>query len=148
MSPLGKQVGVELSGAWSGGAVDVVADRERIAQLFANLVGNALKFTPASGRVVVSGRLRGDVAEFLISDTGPGIPADQIPRLFDRFWQAKQAGRAGAGLGLFIARGIVEAHGGRLTVESTVGAGSTFIFTLRLAPSSVAAGAPAAAGQR
>ena len=139
MTPLGKQVGVELSGAWGGGTVGVIADRERIAQLFANLIGNALKFTPAGGRVTVSGRLRGAVAEFLISDTGPGIPVDQIPRLFDRFWQAKQAGRAGAGLGLFIARGIVEAHGGRLTVESTVGVGSTFIFTLRLAPASVVA---------
>ena len=78
----------------------------------------------------MSGRAHGAEAAFSVADTGPGIPADHVPRLFDRFWQAKQASRAGAGLGLFIARGIVEAHGGQLSVESVVGSGTTFTFTL------------------
>ncbi|HUQ82391.1 MAG TPA: ATP-binding protein [Gemmatimonadaceae bacterium] len=130
MAVLAAESSIALDGAWSGPPTRVAADRERIGQLFANLIGNAIKFTPTGGRVTVSGRIDGSEAAFSVSDTGPGIPEDQVPRLFDRFWQAKQASRAGAGLGLFIARGIVEAHGGQLAVESVVGSGTTFTFTL------------------
>ena len=136
MTPIATEASIQLAREWDGPAVRVAADRERAGQLFANLIGNAIKFTPAGGRVVVSGGLDpsdGDV-RFSVSDNGPGIPEDQVPHLFDRFWQAKRASRAGAGLGLFIARGIVEAHGGRMWVESSVGGGTTFSFTLPVVP--------------
>jgi PAS domain S-box-containing protein len=108
----------------------VVADSARILQVLSNLVGNAIKFTPAGGRV----RVRAEPAErevrFVVSDTGPGIAADQLPHIFGRFWQGTRADRRGIGLGLAIAKGIVEAHRGRIWVESQVGVGSEFIFTL------------------
>ncbi len=117
----------------------VRADRARIRQSFANLVGNAIKFTPRGGTV----RLTADVHQmpgeddavlFSVADTGPGIAAEHLPYIFDRFWQAPGAARLGTGLGLFIVKGIVEAHGGRAWVESTVGVGTTFFFTLSAAP--------------
>ena len=107
-----------------------MADRGRIFQVFSNLIGNALKFTPKGGRIDVRGRMIGDEAVFTIEDTGAGIPPENLPHLFDRFWQARETRRAGAGLGLYIAKGIIEAHGGRLWVESTLGVGTTFSFTL------------------
>jgi signal transduction histidine kinase len=108
----------------------VLADAARIQQVLSNLVGNAVKFTPRSGRVTVCAeRLDGEV-RFGVIDTGPGIPAEQLPHIFGRFWQAKTSDRRGIGLGLAIAKGIVEAHNGRIWVESHVGLGSTFYFTL------------------
>ena len=126
--------GITVSHAWEGDAASVSADRGRIFQVFSNLVGNALKFTPNGGRIDVRGRISGDEAVFTIADTGAGIPAENLPHLFDRFWQARETRRAGAGLGLYIARGIIEAHGGRLWVESTLGVGTTFSFTLPRSP--------------
>jgi signal transduction histidine kinase len=111
----------------------VMADRERILQLFTNLVGNALKFTPEGGRVSASAELSGDVVQCAVSDTGPGIPAYQLSHLFDRYWQARRNDRRGVGLGLAIAKGIAEAHGSALTVTSEVGQGTTFQFSLPLA---------------
>jgi sigma-B regulation protein RsbU (phosphoserine phosphatase) len=108
------------------------ADRERIAQVLANLVGNAVKFTTA-GEVVVSAEHRGAELHVCVADTGPGIPSAHLPHVFDRFWQAQSTRRAGAGLGLAIARGIVEAHEGAIWVESEVGRGTTFRFTLPVA---------------
>jgi len=127
--------------AWDGNPSRVLADRSRIFQVFSNLVGNALKFTPKGGAIDVRGRLNGDEALFTIADTGAGIPPENLPHLFDRFWQARETRRAGAGLGLYIAKGIVEAHGGRLWVESKLGVGTTFFFTLprNPGPQSVAA---------
>ena len=111
-------------------------DRNRIAQVFSNLLSNALKFTTAGGavRVEASRRERDGIPEvcFSIHDTGAGIPEDQLGRIFERFYQGAARGRTGAGLGLYIARGIVEAHGGHIWVESEVGAGTTFFFTLPL----------------
>jgi PAS domain S-box-containing protein len=107
----------------------VLADAARIQQVLSNLVGNAVKFTPRSGRIAVCAeRIDGEV-RFAVIDTGPGIPAEQLPHIFGRFWQAKSDHR-GIGLGLAIAKGIVEAHNGRIWVESHVGLGSTFYFTL------------------
>jgi PAS domain S-box-containing protein len=111
----------------------VKADRSRVLQVFSNIVGNAIKFTPAGGTIRVGAMARDGEVLFRVTDSGPGIPADQLPRLFDRFWQAKPGDRRGAGLGLPIARGIVEAHGGRLWVDSAPGRGSTFYFTLPVA---------------
>ena len=109
--------------------VDV--DGARVVQLLANLVANAVKFTDNGGRVSVGARSEGDHVIVEVSDTGVGIPADHLPHIFDRYWHARRTARtAGTGLGLAIARGIVEAHGGRLLVESELGKGSKFSFTI------------------
>jgi PAS domain S-box-containing protein len=113
-----------------GGAPVVLADGDRILQVLSNLVGNAIKFTPDGGRVTVRMQADAEEVRVSVSDTGPGIRPEDLPRVFDRFWQARRADRRGAGLGLAIAKGIVEAHGGRLWAESSPGAGSTFRFTL------------------
>jgi signal transduction histidine kinase len=112
---------------------EVFVDRHRVLQVFENLIGNALKFTPAGGRITVGAVAQSGAVLCYVRDTGPGIPAEAQPHLFDRFWQARRSGaqrRSGAGLGLAIVRGIVEAHGGRIWVESAPGEGSTFYFTL------------------
>lgn len=109
---------------------DVWADRDRLSQVFENLIGNAVKFTQPGGRIVVGAALRDREVLFWVADTGCGIAAADVPRLFDPFWQADKTGRRGSGLGLPIVKGIVEAHGGRIWVESTPGEGSTFYFTI------------------
>jgi PAS domain S-box-containing protein len=108
----------------------VLADAARVQQVLSNLVGNAVKFTPRSGRITVCAEHIDGEVRFGVIDTGPGIPAEQLPHIFGRFWQAKTSDRRGIGLGLAIAKGIVEAHNGRIWVESHVGLGSTFYFTL------------------
>jgi len=120
--------------------VVVHCDRPRVMQVLQNLIGNAIKFTPPGGRITVRGRVtEGDpprgarVLRCSIEDTGPGIAQEQVPYLFDRYWQAARTSRAGAGLGLYIAKGIVDAHGGAIWVESALGVGTTFHFTLPLA---------------
>jgi signal transduction histidine kinase len=116
-----------------------------VLQVIGNLLGNALKFTPQGGRVSLTATRRpmqGDGAVvFAVADTGPGIPPDALGKLFDRFWQARGSDRSGVGLGLTISKGIVEAHGGRIWCESTVGRGSTFYFTLPAADHAVFSGA-------
>jgi signal transduction histidine kinase len=99
-----------------------------------NLLGNALKFTEAGGAIVVSAREGEGEARFAVTDSGCGVAPEQIPHIFDRYWQAKSA-RDGIGLGLSIAKGIVEAHSGRIWVESKIGQGTTFFFTLPNHPS-------------
>jgi signal transduction histidine kinase len=111
----------------------VLVDPARIQQVLSNLVGNAIKFTPRDGRVTVRVELDADGVRVAVVDTGPGIAPEQLPHIFGRFWQGKRSDRRGLGLGLAIAKAIVEAHGGRIWVESTVGEGSTFYFTVRLA---------------
>lgn len=111
----------------------VCADRERILQVLTNLVGNALKFTPRGGRVTITVDVAGDRARFSVADTGAGIAGEDLPNVFDRFWRKGATSQKGTGLGLFIARSIVVAHGGEIWVESELGQGSTFSFTLALA---------------
>ena len=111
----------------------VAADRERILQVFSNLGGNALKFTPENGRVEMQVAVRHATVEFAVRDTGPGIASEDLPHVFDRFWRPDKATRAGVGLGLAIAKGIVEAHGGDIRVQSELGRGSCFTFTLPVA---------------
>lgn len=106
----------------------VRADRERILQILSNLVGNAVKFTPSGGVITVAAEPDGFGVRFRVSDTGEGIAPEQIPHLFDRFWQATRTDRRGIGLGLPIVKGLVEAHGGSISVDSTVGQGTTFSF--------------------
>lgn len=108
----------------------VSADYGRMLQVLGNLVGNAVKFTPAGGEVMLGAVRVAGYVRFWVRDTGPGIERDHLPRLFDRFWQARRGAGAGAGLGLAIAHSIVQAHGGQIWAESTLGEGSTFHFTL------------------
>jgi signal transduction histidine kinase len=108
----------------------VLADRDRVMQVFANLVGNAVKFTPHGGEIVLGASSSEDGVRFSVSDTGPGIPEAERVRIFQRFWQGHSADRRGIGLGLTIARGIVEAHGGTIGLASPSGTGTTFEFTL------------------
>ncbi len=109
----------------------VDADPHRLLQVLSNLLGNAMHFTAAGGRVRLSARAEHDdrVVRIAVSDTGVGIPPEDLPHLFDWFWRSKRDGR-GTGLGLGIAKALVEAHGGRLGVDSVAGHGSTFWFTV------------------
>lgn len=115
-----------------GDSLLVVAEPKKVAQVLANLLSNALKFTPEGGVIDATAHRAGDFVRFSVLDTGPGIPADEIAHLFDRFYQTRdnQHKSKGLGLGLSICKGLVEAHGGRIWVESLLGAGSGFNFTL------------------
>jgi signal transduction histidine kinase len=106
------------------------ADAERIIQVMSNIVGNALKFVPRGGQIVIKSEQRGSEVVFSVADSGPGIAREDLDKLFEKFWQRRRTDKRGVGLGLAIARGIVEAHGGRIWAESAVGAGTTFFFTL------------------
>jgi signal transduction histidine kinase len=113
------------------------ADPERIHQVLFNLLDNAVRFTPADGRVTVSALRRDGHCEVAVADTGPGIPLEHLPLLFERFYRvdpARSRGDGGTGIGLAIARSVVEAHGGRIWAESEVGKGSVFRFEVPLAP--------------
>lgn len=109
-------------------------DRPRILQVLANLLGNAVKFTPPGGTVTVTSTHAAGAVQVSVRDTGPGIPKAHQPRLFQRHWQASDTAHQGSGLGLYIACGIVTAHGGHLWVDSDEGAGATFTFTLPASP--------------
>ena len=111
-----------------------IGERDRLLRVLSNLVGNAVKFTPPHGRISVHARLHEDALHFSVEDTGPGIPSESLPQLFERFWQADGTGRVGIGLGLPIAKAIVEAHGGRIWAESAPGRGTTLHFTVSCAP--------------
>lgn len=115
----------------ANGAAQVFADRHRILQVLQNLIGNAMKFTPPDGLIAFRAEPHdGNEVLFTVSDTGPGIPPEHLNDIFNPYWQAKRTERLGAGLGLPIAKGIVEAHGGKIWVESETGLGSRFHFTL------------------
>jgi len=111
----------------------VLCDGGRVMQVFANLVGNAIKFSPTGGAVIVRAERVGDAVRFSVSDRGPGIAPGSRAHVFDRFWQAEKSAPVGLGLGLSIAKSVVEAHGGEIGVESEIGKGATFFFTLPLA---------------
>jgi signal transduction histidine kinase len=110
-------------------AVQVKIDRDRILQVLGNLITNAMKFS-SIGAVVVGFDVVGSDGRFSVKDSGVGIPQDKLESIFDRFWQVRKEDRRGLGLGLYIARCLVQAHGGQIWVESEVGAGSTFFFTV------------------
>lgn len=112
----------------------VMMDPDRILQVLSNLVGNAIKFTPRGGTIRLECESSSGIVRFAVRDSGPGIPADQLPYLFGEYWQADDRDRRGIGLGLSIARGLVEAHGGEIWAESEPGAGAAFLFTIPAAP--------------
>ena len=129
-----KQIALETETAVS--LPEVLADPQRIAQVLDNLLGNAIRHTPTNGRIGLAAALVGQQVQFSVSDSGPGIPAEAIPHLFNRFYRADKSRtrqEGGSGLGLAIARSIVGQHNGRIWVESQPGAGTTFYFTLPLA---------------
>ena len=128
--PLASSSSLELRVEVDPDVAEVWGDRDRLLQVFENLIGNAIKFTQAGGRITAGATSRNEEVVFWVADTGCGIPPENQPRVFDRFWQATRTEREGAGLGLPITKGIVEAHGGRIWVESTAGHGSTFFFTI------------------
>jgi len=113
--------------------IPVSADPDRICQVMGNLIGNAIKFTPRGGHVVLTARREAREVRVSVTDQGPGISAADQERVFEPYWQAPGTARLGAGIGLKIAKGLVEAHGGRIWVESEVGVGTTFSFTLPIA---------------
>jgi PAS domain S-box-containing protein len=108
----------------------LMVDRDRVLQVLSNFLNNAIKFTPDGGIIRIDAERRDDVVRYSVRDTGPGIVADDLSRVFDRFWQSKSTAHMGTGLGLAIAKGIAEAHHGRVGVESTQGEGSTFWLEL------------------
>lgn len=132
VSPLAAAKGISLNLLESPGML-VQADAERIFQVLSNLLGNAIKFTPAGGRIEMGATLAGKGCTFFVRDSGPGLTETQQMHVFDRYWQGKGGTSGGTGLGLYICKGIVEAHGGSIEVESTEGAGALFRFTLPLA---------------
>ena len=131
MSPTASAAQVNLSCHADEELPDVMADRERLQQVFSNLIGNAIKFTAAGGFIEVTAVTSGPFGvRFAVRDTGPGISDDHLPHIFDRFWQARNSTRTGAGLGLAIAKGIVEAHDGTIYAASEIGSGTEIGFDL------------------
>ena len=128
--PFATEKGVKLGTQPDLHGESVNCDSERIQQVFANLIGNAIKFCGAGDNIRVRAAREGAMVRFSVVDSGPGIPAEALGHLFDPYWSAKEHTKRGTGLGLFISEGIVAAHGGRLWVESAVGEGSAFHFTV------------------
>jgi signal transduction histidine kinase len=131
MQPLASEASISLVTDLSEALPLVSADVERIGQVFSNLLGNAIKFTPAGGTIT----LRADAVDgrvwFSVTDTGPGIAKEHVDQVFGQFWQGRKTDRRGIGLGLTIARGIVEAHGGKIGLDSEIGVGTRFWFSLQ-----------------
>jgi signal transduction histidine kinase len=130
LRPLASSRGIAFHVHTSGDLPRLRMDGARVMQVISNLVGNAVKFTPQGGSVTLAAEWRDRALHVSVADTGAGISPEQLPHVFGRFWQADDADRRGLGLGLAIARGIVEAHGGRIWVQSEPGEGSTFHFTV------------------
>jgi len=133
LRPQAERAGLQLAIDLPPGIPQVLVDAERMQQVVTNLLHNAIKFTPPSGKVTVSAVASGGEVIISVRDTGVGIPADDLPRIFERFYKVDRARSGdGVGLGLAIAKHIVEAHGGCIWVESEEGQGSTFSFALPL----------------
>ena len=111
----------------------VRCDRKRLLQALSNLIGNAVKFTPAGGTVTVALTQSAAAVVFEVTEPGPGIPAEQLPHIFDRYWRARTQRTQGVGLGLSITKAVLDAHGATLTVESSLGHGALFRFSLEKA---------------
>lgn len=131
---LAEQAGLDMAFDLPEGLPPVLADPERLGQVVTNLVHNAIKFTPAGGRIRITARQVGRAVQVSVEDTGVGIPSEDLDRIFERFYKADRSrSSGGTGLGLAIAKHIVQAHGGRIWAQSAEGRGSTFFFTLPVA---------------
>ena len=142
LRPVAEQKLINIQVISTEASPTVWADRDRIAQVLTNLIGNAIKFTSPQGKVMVSAQMNGGAwAEVTIGDTGPGIPAEEAERIFDEFYQITRPGieSRGVGLGLAISKKLVEMHGGKIGVKIEMGKGSTFYFTLPVQPAMDAA---------
>ena len=128
--PTAREKGLSLHGSCDLGDAFLVCDRDRILQLLGNLVGNAIKLCQPGDSITVRCEDTGSEALFAVADTGPGISETDLPHLFEPYWSAERHAKKGTGLGLYISKGIVEAHGGRLWVDSAPGRGATFYFSL------------------
>jgi len=142
--PLASSGAIDLVLQLADDLPDVRGDQDRLTQVLANLIGNAVKFTPVEGRVTIGAASRDSEVLFWVADTGCGIAPEGLPHVFDRFWQAVKGAHHGVGLGLPVARGIVEAHGGHIWVESILGRGTIFFFTVPTAPAATTQPAEAA----
>jgi signal transduction histidine kinase len=129
-----RAVGVELSVDDPDQAFEIHADAERMGVVLANLIGNAVRHTPPGGRVIARVQRTGEGVRVDVQDTGEGIPPQYQERIFERFFQVPGSRRGGVGLGLYISREVVRAHGGEMGARSEVGKGSTFWFTLPATP--------------
>ncbi|MFM8427993.1 MAG: sensor histidine kinase, partial [Chloroflexota bacterium] len=140
-TPQSQRTGVKIELDLPETLPPLIADGDRLAQVFTNLTDNALKFTPQGGTVTLNAFIDMDKMHISITDTGMGIPEEDIPHIFQRFYQADPARKGGethgAGLGLAIAHEIIAAHGGRISVRSRVGAGTTMEVILPLAPPTI-----------
>ncbi|HEV2148781.1 MAG TPA: PAS domain S-box protein [Longimicrobiaceae bacterium] len=130
LGPLAAKKRIELETRVDPEASTAWLDPHQILRAISNLVGNAIKFTPEGGTITLRAEAEGEEVRISVSDSGPGIRPEHLPHVFTRFWQARPGDRRGAGLGLAITKGIVEAHGGRIWVESREGEGATFTFTV------------------
>ncbi len=131
--PLAREKGLELVRDFDVGDLRLNCDRDRLQQVFGNLIGNAKKFCEAGAVITVHAKVEGHHARFAVEDTGPGIPPDELLQIFEAHWSGDRGRKKGVGLGLFIAKALVEAHDGKLYVASKVGQGTTFTFTLPIA---------------
>jgi signal transduction histidine kinase len=130
-APLAAAGGLTIDVESPVATIDAAYDYDRILQVVSNLLRNAIQFTRGGGSIVISLTPEPDGCRIAVSDTGRGIPESQLDRIFERFQQLKVADRRGLGLGLYISKRIIDAHGGRIWVESQVGRGTTFSFTLK-----------------
>jgi signal transduction histidine kinase len=130
LGPLARERRLQLYGDADAELPEVACDRDRIFQVFENLLSNAIQISSAGSRIVVRATANAADVRFAVVDSGPGISEEDQPRVFDRLWRGNGAGYSGTGRGLAIAQGIVEAHGGRIWLESRLGRGTTFHFTL------------------
>jgi PAS domain S-box-containing protein len=128
--PMAAEKGIEVRHQHRVTGIQLHCDRDRILQVFANLLGNAIKFCRAGDVITVRATLQKDGVCIDVSDTGPGIPKEEVPHIFEPYWSGTRYAKKSTGLGLFITKGIIDAHGGRIWVESRLGAGTTFYFTL------------------
>jgi PAS domain S-box-containing protein len=132
--PLAASGAIDLQLQLADDLPEVRGDQNRLTQVLANLIGNAIKFTPLEGRITIGAAPRDAEVLFWVADTGCGIAPEGLPHVFDRFWQAVKGAHHGVGLGLPVARGIIEAHGGHIWVESLLGRGTIIFFTVPTAP--------------
>jgi signal transduction histidine kinase len=142
--PLAAEAGVHVAAQPASPVPPVEGDRARVQQVLQNVLSNAVSVTPRGGAVCVGYRQRGAHVVFSVADGGPGVAPEDRRRIFERYWRGAEAGHRGVGLGLSIAKGIVEAHGGRLWVATRRGRGAVFRFSLPLAVAEVARGEGAA----